>query len=218
MGRSLSTVTPDNAGAHLGTDGRARFSALGFDYLMERRDGRLFHRESFPVGEGQTDAVEAHVRYRLGSGTRGITFVTEEDGFLFQSPVSWYAAAAKWDLNPGYRERHAHFGRPVGAACLFCHCNQVEPVPGSVNRYTEPVFRGHAIGCERCHGPGEKHVQLREGNPVVELPDLTIVNPSARQHHATPRQHVGLPRGLRRTTTVRQHRARAFLNNILRAN
>jgi predicted CXXCH cytochrome family protein len=58
------------------------------------------------------------------------------------------------------------------STCLYCHVNRVEPVEGTVNRYRPPTFRGHAIGCERCHGPGE----LR-----VRQPDAaqTIVNPAA---------------------------------------
>jgi Flp pilus assembly protein TadD len=44
----------------------------------------------------------------------------------------------------------------------------------SVNRYQPPIFRGHAIGCERCHGPGELHVR---GQQVENGRDLTIVNP-----------------------------------------
>ena len=45
---------------------------------------------------------------------------------------------------------------------------------GTLNRYEPPIFQGHAIGCERCHGPGELHV---ERGGVSAGPDLTIVNP-----------------------------------------
>ena len=42
--------------------------------------------------DGETLAeVEAEVRYALGSGTRGITYLIERDGFLFQSPIAWFA-------------------------------------------------------------------------------------------------------------------------------
>ena len=45
----------------------------------------------------------------------------------------------------------------------------------TLNRYEPPIFEGHAIGCERCHGPGALHV--KEGGLSTE-PDLTIVNPA----------------------------------------
>ena len=41
-------------------------------------------------------------------------------------------------------------------------------------RYKQPVFRSHAIGCERCHGPGELHTIRQE---LVDGRDPTIVNP-----------------------------------------
>ena len=67
-----------------------------------------------------------------------------------------------------------HFDRPIETGCLFCHANRVEPIAHAVNRYERPIFRGHAIGCERCHGPGELHSRTQK---VVDGRDLTIVNP-----------------------------------------
>ena len=63
---------------------------------------------------------------------------------------------------------------PIEPSCLFCHANRVEPVDHTLNRYEQPIFQGHAIGCERCHGPGELHTQRQE---LVDGRDLTIVNP-----------------------------------------
>jgi predicted CXXCH cytochrome family protein len=48
-------------------------------------------------------------------------------------------------------------------------------VAGTLNRYETPIFQGHAIGCERCHGPGALHVN--QTGPPAE-PDLSIVNPA----------------------------------------
>ncbi len=64
-------------------------------------------------------------------------------------------------------------GRPVAGQCLFCHANRARFQEGSLNRYDTPLFDGHAIGCERCHGPGEKH--------VVSADRLDIVNPQPRR-------------------------------------
>ena len=47
---------------------------------------------------------------------------------------------------------------------------------GTLNRYEPPIFQGHAIGCERCHGPGELHASRGEESAGT---DLTIVNPGS---------------------------------------
>jgi Flp pilus assembly protein TadD len=105
-----------------------------------------------------------------------VAYLIERDGFLFQSPITWYVRKQKWDLSPGYEKSNVHFDRPIQPDCLYCHANRVEPVAGTVNRYRPPIFEGHAIGCERCHGPGELHVKRPT---VVDGPDMTIVNPGA---------------------------------------
>jgi tetratricopeptide (TPR) repeat protein len=180
MGRSLGpAVDPSRPGA-AAERLPAQFEALGFRYAAELRGGRLFHRETVPAPPGQaSDSVDAEARFILGSGTRGESYLVAEDGYVFQSPVSWYRQKGIWDLAPGYRERNEHFNRPVIPECLFCHCNRAEPVANTINRYREPLFRGEAIGCERCHGPGELHVRRqRAGESSPGDRDDTIVNPA----------------------------------------
>ncbi len=168
MGRSLAPVTAAAIpGLDEAAEGRPLFEADGLEYSIERRDGRVFHRESRRDSSGEVVARnEAEVRYVLGSGNQGASFLVDRDGFLFQSPISWYARRRRWDLSPGYRDRNLHFDRVATSACLYCHANRVEPVEGAVNRYKPPTFRGHAIGCERCHGPGELHAARPRSLPA----------------------------------------------------
>jgi hypothetical protein len=99
-------------------------------------------------------------------------------GRLFMSPITWYAAKGQWDLSPGYEDRNSHFNRPVVVQCVFCHANRSHPVEGSLATYEVPIFTGHAIGCQRCHGPGEHHAALHDGSADdVNLAE-TIVNPA----------------------------------------
>lgn len=177
MGRSLAAVAGPRAGEHLGPDGQTSFQAGGLTYFARRQDGRLIHGLR---GSGAAAGVvqEEPVGYVLGSGTRGSSYLLERDGQVFQSPISWYPQKGIWDLSPGYRERNEQFDRPVSPGCLFCHCSAAEPVENTVNSYRPPIFRGEAIGCERCHGPGERHVTAREEQPWADGPDRTIVNPA----------------------------------------
>src|SRR5262249_42147948 len=140
--------------------------------------GRMLHKAGRrgPDGGGFAE-VEAEVRYALGSGTRGITYLIERDGFLFQSPIAWFAQRKRWGISPGYRATapRPNFERATSPPCLYCHTNQVRPVAGTLNRYEPPIFQGHAIGCERCHGPGELHAKQAGASAG---PDPTIVNPA----------------------------------------
>jgi hypothetical protein len=166
MGRSMTTVTgvmPEVSGTV--------FEVGDLTYSIERRDGRVFHRETRRDKSGRVIATtEPEVRYVLGSGTRGLSFLVERDGGLFQSPIAWYTQQRSWDLAPTYREQNLHFDRRISVGCLFCHANRVEMVDGK-----PPVFHGLSIGCERCHGPGELHAR-RPGR--IDGKDLTIVNPA----------------------------------------
>ena len=177
MGHSLAPIAQAWPSGGDEQSGRPLFEAQGLEYSIERRDGRVIHQETRRDQAGRTIARnEAEVQYVLGSGRRGLSYLIERDGFLVQSPITWYSQAGRWGLSPGYEDLNYHFDRSVQPGCLFCHTNRVELEGGALNRYKPPVFRGYAIGCERCHGPGELHV----ANPLmIDGKDLTIVNPVA---------------------------------------
>ena len=137
----------------------------------------MIHQETRRNASGATlYQNEAEVQYAIGSGRQAFSYLIERDGFLFESPITWYAHDRKWGLSPGYETRVSRFDRPILSDCLFCHANRAERVSSANNRYRTPIFfQGHAIGCERCHGPGELHVSRPE---VVDGRDVTIVNPA----------------------------------------
>jgi hypothetical protein len=178
MGRSAS----EPAGVKPDVNGKV-FEAAGLVYSIDHRNGRVFHRSAPLPGEAGAyaeKAVEAEVRFVIGSGTRGYSFVVEKADGLYQSPIAWYEEAKRWDLAPGYRVRNQNFDRRITTGCLFCHVNRLDPIEGK-----PPVIHGLSIGCERCHGPGELHGRspraVPEGNTdgnTGKGKDLTIVNPA----------------------------------------
>jgi predicted CXXCH cytochrome family protein len=174
MGRSLAPIAMPGTGSGQESE-RILFEAEGFQYSVENHRGRVFHRETRRDESGGVITQNAaEVRYILGSGRQGQAYLIERDGYLFQSPISWYTRAGHWGLSPGYEKQNPHFDRPVVPACLYCHANRFESLSGTINRYRQPIFQGHAIGCERCHGPGELHVRNPE---LADGRDVTIVNP-----------------------------------------
>ncbi len=174
MGHSLSEIGPTAVGDRFKIP--VSFDAGRSHYTVERRDGREIHKESRLDSGGQPIAqVEAVVKYAVGSGTRGFSYLIEHDQRLFQSSITWYSQKDRYDVSPGYGDDNPHFDRPVDVGCLFCHTNRVDAVEHTVNQYKPPIFQGHAIGCERCHGPGELHIQHQD--LTDDGRDRTIVNP-----------------------------------------
>jgi tetratricopeptide (TPR) repeat protein len=176
MGRSLAPIGEDSAKNGEAGTGRPLFERQGLQYSVLHRDGRVFHQEMRRDSQGRIVAQnEAEVQFVLGSGRQGLAYLIERDGFLFQSPLTWYSRKERWDLSPGFEVVNHHFDRPIQPNCLYCHANRAESYSGPVNQYRPPIFQGHAVGCERCHGPGELHVTQPT---MVDGKDLTIVNPA----------------------------------------
>jgi hypothetical protein len=177
MGRSLAPVLKAGALERFDPESHNPFGASGFQFLIEWRNGKLVHKEARqdPRGQLKTE-FEAEVHYVIGSGARARSYLIEHEGYLFQSAITWYSQKGIWDLSPGFAA-NPHSDRPITAECLFCHCNHADPIEHTINRYRLPIFQGFAIGCERCHGPGELHVQRRERGEPIAGEDHTIVNP-----------------------------------------
>jgi Tfp pilus assembly protein PilF len=151
--------------------------STGLRYRMTRRDGKFFMRQSVADGRGGETAVdERELVWVIGSANHSRQYLIEQDGKMFQAPVCWQTQNPVWDLCPGYEYKNFYFGRVIGSNCVFCHNDRMQLVPGSRNAYAEPIPRG--IGCERCHGPGERHVvKWEKGATPTGQPDSTIVNP-----------------------------------------
>jgi hypothetical protein len=157
------------------------FPAFGSDLFVKRQGDRVWHQQTRKDDSGKPIyQTEIEVHYAIGSGLHGHSYLTNLDGYMFQTPISWFSMKKNiWDKSPGFQ---GFVLRPVRGECLFCHANRAHPMEGYGNRFQEPIFLGHGIGCERCHGPGEKHLKSPgEFQPIPGRPgskaDFTIVNP-----------------------------------------
>lgn len=175
MGRSLTPIADAQESQWYDAAHHNPFSALGETFQIEQRNQRVWHKQTHEDAKGRPLATfETEVAYAVGSGTRGRSYLSDRDGYLFQTAISWYAQNGVWDLSPGFNSAYLS-GRSVTGQCLFCHANRTRFREGSLNRYEPPVFEGHAIGCERCHGPGEKH--------IASGARFDITNPGAKQEN-----------------------------------
>jgi tetratricopeptide (TPR) repeat protein len=180
MGRSMALIEQVAPVQDYTLASHNPFEAEGRQYSIERQGNQVMHKEAAKDAQGQTVAqMQTAIPYVIGSGAHVYSYLFLRGEYVFQSPVSWYPSKKRWDLSPGFESLEDPFERPVRAECLYCHCDYVEPVKGTLNRYKLPLFpRGLSIGCERCHGPGEIHVNERKQNLLVkDEADYTIVNP-----------------------------------------
>ena len=115
--------------------------------------GRVSHRFGRPAN---SRASPTH-RSGDGSGTVARSYFTEENGRLFQLPLTWYRDHG-WDFSPGYEINNARFDRLMPDRCIACHANYPATKPFLEGK---PVELRPGIGCERCHGPGALHVAER---------------------------------------------------------
>lgn len=156
----------------------------GREYAVERRDGAVVHVARARDAAGAIAEQVEPIRFALGSGRRGRSYLIDHDGRLFQSPLGWYTQRERWDLSPGYREDpELRFARAIDESCLYCHAGRTEPAdvrpPVATGHFSPRVFLEEAIGCERCHGPGGRHVALMERAADAPPPARTgIVNPA----------------------------------------
>jgi len=178
MGRSAEWVGRTGpVDVHLaGVNNPAHTAA--FALRAEKSGDRIWHHMTAlnPPGDALPPyTVSADLA--IGSGHHGRSYLTIDQGAVWQSPISWFRQGERWDVSPGF-ELGAASRRPVVAGCLFCHVDRVEPVPQALNRYREPLITIQpSIGCERCHGPGELHVAERSALGEVVGADYSIVNP-----------------------------------------
>lgn len=185
MGRSFRRIQGDN-GIERVTPGKPYHHAASDGYfMMVRRDGSWFQRR-WQIGfDGkETNVDEKRVDYVLGSGNHARTYLHLTDRNTLQElPLGWYAEkGGYWAMNPGY-DRADYVGsvRPIYYECMFCH-NGYPKIPEGQHRdvyqetYLQPLPEG--IDCQRCHGPGQAHVDRARAGAAAAVVRAAIVNPS----------------------------------------
>jgi predicted CXXCH cytochrome family protein len=185
MARSFYRVAPEN------TPSQASYyhEASERHFRIQRDKGRyVMRRWQQDEDQGIVNVVEKTIDYVLGSGNHARSYVSRGgDGRLIALPLAWYAdKGGYWAMAPGYdRPDHADFRREIGFDCMFCHNGYPEMPAGSDAFGQPPLFRGRipeGIDCQRCHGPGDAHVEAARGGATRDHVRSTILNPSRLSH------------------------------------
>lgn len=162
MARSFYRLTPATAVEDFGTTFFQ--AATGFYYETFERDRRYYQKRYCKDDDGRPFAAhEVEIAWVIGSGHHARTYASQTAyGEMFELPVSWYAGKG-WHMSPGYElAGHERFERQIHRGCMFCH-NAYPEIPAGADLPGKPhVFpreMAHGIGCQRCHGPGARHIQ-----------------------------------------------------------
>ncbi len=167
----LSTPMANASGAALAKfqPGTLNHKASGVTYQLYIRDQQA--TLSIQSVRNPHANQEHQLDYFFGSGHLGITYLYSLHGYLFESPVAYYAASRSYDMKPGLESiTEMPPALPMQASCLRCHMSAVQQSDtGTINHYSGLPFLHAGITCEACHGDTERHVAT-DGKAAVINP------------------------------------------------
>jgi Flp pilus assembly protein TadD len=162
MARSFATAREIVPGSY-------RHEPSGQDFSVFERGGAFWLRRQQQGFTGQpANILEKRIEYQFGSGDHARSyFGRDAQGGLIELPLTWYSEnGGHWGMSPGYEgAQHAGFTRKINDRCFFCHKTDSRETTGG-------------IGCERCHGPGQTHLDALRQGKGPEAARQAIVNPA----------------------------------------
>jgi len=123
-------------------------------------------------------AGQRRLIYFLGSGRRGRTYLFEDQGYWFESPINWYGKKQVWDMAPNYQSAtEMPLTLPVDPGCLHCHASGIAASEGARNHYAAAPFAHGGITCAACHGDTAAHLA---SSGKVHLAKIDALEPVRR--------------------------------------
>lgn len=184
MGRSFGAVEASTRIPEI-QGGTFHHEASGESFSLSTSGAKPALRRTLPGFDGAiSNILEATLDYRIGSGNHSVSYLHRTaSGELVELPLSWYAdKGGYWAMSPAYdRPDHPGFSRKVSYRCMFCHNGYPAVESGSDLQESGARFPANlpeGIDCQRCHGPGQAHVDAIRQGRSPELVRGAIVNPA----------------------------------------
>ena len=179
MGSSFNKATPLKSAADFSNNHQIYDTINDLYYLPFWVNSELFIKEYRLLGSDTVHIRIEKIEFIIGSGQHTNSHLMQRNGFIYQAPFTWYSQKKKWGLPPGFEHgRNSRFTRIIDEECMSCHNSMPKVEAKSDQKFTQV---GMGIDCERCHGPGELHVNMRLKGKTIKSKegiDRTIVNPS----------------------------------------
>lgn len=179
MGRSFHTAERKYSAADFEGVKPVFDAKNNFYYYPFWRNSELFIQE-FRLSNSSGDTVHNRIEkitHIIGSGQHTNSHFWTDGKHLYQAPLTFYTQERKWDLPPGFEHFNSRFSRKIDIECMSCHTGMPKVTKGSTNIFERLPL---GIDCERCHGPGELHVNQKRAGIIVDTSksaDYSIVNP-----------------------------------------
>lgn len=179
--KMTQTATP---AAVVGDFNNATYTFNGVTSKMYRRGDEFFMETLDPNGK----LAVAKIVRTIGS-RRFQQYVTQVGDTFYRLPVAWNIEKKYWfNLQGLFLEPDSpNFSRHTSVwnnNCIFCH--NVKGNPGmdlATGRFPGTRVEELGIGCEACHGPGARHIEMNKKigwtwlRKQVRPDDPTIVHP-----------------------------------------
>ncbi|MGO9434471.1 MAG: cytochrome c3 family protein [Terracidiphilus sp.] len=151
-------------------------TASGIHYRITEEAGHVrlgYERNEF----ARMLSGRQELRYFVGSGKRGRTYLFEQQGYWFEAPINWYAKKQMWDMAPHYLDaREMPFTMAVDPGCLHCHASGVaSALPDARNHYAGEPFAEGGITCAACHGDASAHLASGGKTHMLNIDALEAV-------------------------------------------
>jgi predicted CXXCH cytochrome family protein len=175
----------------LGDFGGARLTAHGRAFEFSRTGAQPVMRVSFGGRAAETFKVD----YTLGFKRYQGYLSTLPDGRMYVLPAFWHIETRRWldwkEITP--IPDGAHDLRQIwNSNCFNCHATNLQRGFDLETRTFKTSWTEMGIGCEACHGPGKRHVDLIDAalkdpslKPGGTLEIYTSSSGSARQSFDT---------------------------------
>lgn len=177
MGQSFDSAYRDKSKGNFNQNKSIFDPNRNLFYYPFWKNNNLFLTEFRMNGKDTEFARTEKISYIIGSGQHTNSHFWRDGNYIFQAPITYYTQKGKWDLPPGFEVNNTSFHRKIDVECMACH-NALPTVNEKSINFFEKIPLG--IDCERCHGPGEMHVNQKRNGIIVDITkqgDRSIVNP-----------------------------------------
>jgi predicted CXXCH cytochrome family protein len=157
-GRHSKMIQPATSATVKGDFSKGTVTLQGSRYGLRMRNGEYFITESALTGKEQ----EHRVDYTLGSRRIQHYLTTIDKGWIVVLAPSWDVQRQQWFHNAEIvrpDEDDRQIVQQWNKTCQGCHVSRQENGYNPATQTYQTAWMDFGTSCERCHGPGKRHVQ-----------------------------------------------------------